>query len=202
MPWSRTTEHAGSLIVEAIETTTPDAYRAIWELLLDFDLTRRVMEPARPSDAPLRWMLKNPRAMRITRTSDNLWMRLLDLPTALESRRYSHDHVLVLEVEPDEMCPDSSGRWTLEVGPGGPGGNQRARCGVFGRLRRVASACEEDRRVAGGWCGGVAERSIVVAALGPPIERPTLVMLHTNTLARPAATAFDLSKSAVSNENS
>jgi hypothetical protein len=29
----------------------------MWQLLLDFDLTRKVVAAARPSDEPLRWML-------------------------------------------------------------------------------------------------------------------------------------------------
>ncbi|WP_246222613.1 sterol carrier protein domain-containing protein [Phytoactinopolyspora limicola] len=72
----------------ALQSTTIEAYRALWQLLFDFDLTKRIVAVARPADEPLRWMLRNPPALRVTRQSDNLWVRLLDVPTALEARTY------------------------------------------------------------------------------------------------------------------
>lgn len=53
--------------MKGLEAVTDEAYRALWELLLDFDLTRRVAAVTRPADEPLRWMLADPRAMRVTR---------------------------------------------------------------------------------------------------------------------------------------
>jgi GNAT superfamily N-acetyltransferase len=61
LPWATRLEDTGRLVVEALEAVTPDAYRALWGLLTDFDLTRTVVAPARPADEPLRWMLANPR---------------------------------------------------------------------------------------------------------------------------------------------
>ena len=60
LPWSSDMTVIGTLVVEALEATTPDAYSALWWLLTDFDLTRRVVAATRPADEPLRWMLKNP----------------------------------------------------------------------------------------------------------------------------------------------
>jgi len=100
------------------EAVTGDAYRALWELLLDFDLTRRVVAVARPADEPLRWMLEDPRAMRVTRQTDNFWVRLLDVPAALEARRYEADGSLVFEIAEDVMCPANAGRWRLSVSGG------------------------------------------------------------------------------------
>lgn len=82
LPWSPQPEETGVLVVEGLTATTDEAYRALWELLLDFDLTRKVVAATRPRDEPLRWLLQNPRAMRVTRQSDNLWVRLLDVPAA------------------------------------------------------------------------------------------------------------------------
>lgn len=39
LPWSATAAGAGSLVVEAFEAANAVAYRALWELLTDFDLT-------------------------------------------------------------------------------------------------------------------------------------------------------------------
>lgn len=115
LPWSSTLDDAGTLVVEAIQASSHESYRAIWRLLLDFDLTRKVVAPARPRDEPLRWMLKNPRAMRTTRQSDNLWLRLLDVPSALESRAYATTESLTFSIESDDMCPANVGTWHLNT---------------------------------------------------------------------------------------
>jgi len=112
LPWSPDPALAGVLQVEACEALTPDAYRALWALLLDFDLTKRVVAARRPVDEPLRWMLPNPRALKLTRTRDNLWLRILDVRRALEARTYAASDVLVLEVH-------GHGRWRLDAAPDG-----------------------------------------------------------------------------------
>jgi predicted acetyltransferase len=106
-------EEAGTLVVERLEATSRAAYRSLWELLLDFDLTRRIVVAGRPTDEPLRWMLRNPRAMRITRLSDNLWLRLLDVPAALRARVYNEETTLALRIASDAMCPHNVGTWQL-----------------------------------------------------------------------------------------
>lgn len=115
LPWSSRVEHAGTLVVEALEATTPQAYRAMWGLLLDFDLTRTVVAPGRPRDEPLRWMLVNPRAMRITRQSDNLWARILDVKHTMEARTYGSAGTVVFTIDDDAMCPANNGTWRLVV---------------------------------------------------------------------------------------
>jgi predicted acetyltransferase len=119
LPWSPTVEDSGTLVVEALQATDSETYREMWQLLLDFDLTRRVVAVSRPADEPLRWMLQNPRAMRITRQSDNLWLRILDLPRALEARTYDVATQIVLRVGSDPMCPHNEGTWRLDAGPDG-----------------------------------------------------------------------------------
>ncbi|NUT42190.1 MAG: GNAT family N-acetyltransferase [Thermoactinospora sp.] len=115
LPWSPTAAGAGTLVVEALEATNPVAYRALWSLLVDFDLTRTVVAPGRPRDEPLRWMLADPRAMRITRQSDNLWARLLDVPRALARRSYDTPGLVAFTVEDDRMCPANNGTWLLRA---------------------------------------------------------------------------------------
>lgn len=119
IPWSPRPEQAATLVVEACEAVTSDAYRALWMLLTDFDLTRRIVAPARPLDEPLRWMLRDPRAMRITRQSDNLWLRILDLPGALTARAYDRAADLTFTIDDDSMCPRNAGTWRLVVSPEG-----------------------------------------------------------------------------------
>lgn len=115
LPWSPTTDRAGTLVVEALESTNPVAYRALWGLLIDFDLTKTVVAAGRPRDEPLRWMLTNPRAMRITRQTDNLWARLLDVPRALTRRSYPTPGELRFTIGDDRMCPANNRTWHLKA---------------------------------------------------------------------------------------
>jgi len=105
--------------VEALEATNPGAYAALWGLLVDLDLTRRIVAAPRPVDEPLRWLLRNPRALRTTRATDNLWLRLLDVPAALEARTFDAHGGLVFEIGQDAMCPENSGTWRLTADPAG-----------------------------------------------------------------------------------
>jgi len=117
-PWSADPHQAGTVQVEAFEAVTPTAYGALWRLLSDLDLTRRVVVAGRPADEPLRWMLTDPRALRITRSADNLWLRLVDVGAALQARTYPTPGSLVLDVR-DETLPENQGRWRLEAEPTG-----------------------------------------------------------------------------------
>lgn len=87
--------------------------------MTDFDLTRKIVAATRPAGEPLRWMLHNPRAMRVTRQSDNLWIRLLDVPRALEARAYESGGVVTIAIEDDLECPHNVGTWRLEAGTEG-----------------------------------------------------------------------------------
>jgi predicted acetyltransferase len=49
---------------------------------------------------------------------DGLWVRIVDLPQALASRRYAVDVDVVLDVT-DALLPRNTGRWRLTGGPGG-----------------------------------------------------------------------------------
>lgn len=118
IPWSPDPAAAGIVQVEWLEAASTRAYASLWMLLADLDLTKRVIAAKRPPDEPLRWQLANTRALRVTRTSDDLWIRLVDVPGALAARSYRVDGSLVLEVS-DEFCPWNTGRWRLDGGPAG-----------------------------------------------------------------------------------
>jgi predicted acetyltransferase len=62
-------------------------------------------------------MLVNPRSAKPT-VVDGIWVRLVDLPTALATRRYTADVDVVLEVA-DTYLPDNAGRWRLTGGRDG-----------------------------------------------------------------------------------
>jgi predicted acetyltransferase len=109
---------SGTLLLSALFGLTPEAQAALWEYALNVDLvqTFRVMD--RPVDEPLRWLLADPRRLRVTTLKDDLWVRLLDIPAALAVRGYVAPGRLVFEVE-DAFRPQSAGRFALEAGPDG-----------------------------------------------------------------------------------
>jgi predicted acetyltransferase len=59
-------------------------------------------------------MLADARALRVTRQTDNLWIRLLDVGAALGARGYDADGSVTFAIEADLMCPDNAGVWRLE----------------------------------------------------------------------------------------
>lgn len=110
--------HKGRVVVSEVVGLTPDAEADLWRYLFSIDLTDVVEAECRPVDDPLRWMLVDPRRLRVTMVGDFLWVRVLDVAVALEARRYPVAGALVLDVV-DAFHPDTAGRYRLEGGPDG-----------------------------------------------------------------------------------
>jgi predicted acetyltransferase len=108
------------LRVNDLVAVTPVARAALWRYLCDVDLVETISAFSVPVDDPLRWLLAESRRLRVTRVSDDLWVRILDVPAALSARRYEAAGRLVLEVV-DDLVPDgaAAGRFVLEGGPDG-----------------------------------------------------------------------------------
>jgi predicted acetyltransferase len=104
--------------VSSLYALSAEAEAALLRYCLDLDLVATVQFEARPVDEPLRWLLADPRRLRVTASGDFLWVRLLDLPSALAARRYSARDALVIEVR-DPLRPRNQGRFRLEGGPDG-----------------------------------------------------------------------------------
>jgi predicted acetyltransferase len=69
----------------------------------------------RPVDDPLRWRFVDARRYHVTRLSDLLWVRLVDVATALEGRTYSAAGTLPVRVVGDSWRPDNNASFVLEV---------------------------------------------------------------------------------------
>jgi predicted acetyltransferase len=104
------------LTVNRLMATTPQAYADIWRYLFDIDLVHSVNAWNRPVDESLFLLMQEPRRLRF-RTSDGLYIRLVDVPAALEARGYVGEGRLVLDVQ-DPFCPWNEGRYVLEVSGG------------------------------------------------------------------------------------
>ncbi|GAA4186440.1 GNAT family N-acetyltransferase [Gryllotalpicola kribbensis] len=107
-----------TVTVRALLGATDEATAALWRFLLELDLVATVRAADRPVDEVVNWQLGDLRAARRTR-ADRLWLRILDLPVALEARRYAAPAAVVLEV--DDPLGFAAGRFLLEVGPDGTG---------------------------------------------------------------------------------
>jgi predicted acetyltransferase len=107
---------AGTVHVREIVAADPETRARVWRYLLDLDLMTTVRGTASVSD-PLLHLLAEPRAAKPTLT-DNIWVRLVDVPAALADRPYLESVDVVLDVE-DAFCPWNAGRFRLTGGPDG-----------------------------------------------------------------------------------
>lgn len=106
------------LEVEELEALDDAAYADLWRYLLSVDLVAVVRAAHRPVTEPLPWLLQDARAVAIDRLRDVVWVRLFDIPRALEARAYERTASLVLEVV-DEDAWGGTRRWRLDASPDG-----------------------------------------------------------------------------------
>jgi len=92
-----------------------DTWRSLWEYIRAHDLVKRVHLVRVAEDDPATDLLLEPRALG-RRTADGIWLRVVDVPQALEARGYEPDAdgSLVLGVR-DELCPWNDGSWRVTV---------------------------------------------------------------------------------------
>src|SRR6516225_11929964 len=78
---------SGSVAVVEAVGDSPEATRAIWRSLLDIDWMARVKAGLLPLDHPLLLLLAEPRRLGFS-LRDGVWVRLLNIKTALSARSY------------------------------------------------------------------------------------------------------------------
>lgn len=108
-----------SVRVEEFTAVTPQAYTALWRALLGLDLVETITVASHPAD-PLPYLLTDSRLVRTTGSEDALWLRILDVPAALQARTYQADLDTVIEV--DDGFRSDGGRFAVQIRGG------RARC--------------------------------------------------------------------------
>lgn len=89
------------------------AARALWGVLLDFDLTATTGAWTVPVDDPITHLLVDRRAA-VPRLGDNLWLRVVDVAVALAGRQYATDVDVVLGVT-DARLPSNTGSWHVRA---------------------------------------------------------------------------------------
>jgi predicted acetyltransferase len=112
--WTDSGLPQATVVVNDLCGATAEIEAVLWRLLLDVDLSTKVVADNRPVDDPIRWRLQEPRRVQTTVISDFLWLRVLDVPRVLEARAYSEPGQLVLEVH-DPFRPSTGGRFFLDA---------------------------------------------------------------------------------------
>jgi len=107
----------GTVSVRELAAEDPATLLALARRLVDFDLTASITISGRAADDPLVWWAGGPRALGV-KSSDSLWLRLIDVEAALTARGYSSACDIVLDVV-DPICPWNQRTWRLSVGEDG-----------------------------------------------------------------------------------
>lgn len=154
--WYNDSLHEVKIKVDDLLAVTDAAYAGLWHYLLNIDLARTITLEERPVDESLEWLLTDGRAARRLRTGDGDWLRILDLPAALQARRYGREDRLVLEVRDHDSGAYAAGRWRLDAGP------DHAECTSSTESADLALS---QRALAGIYLGGNTVRSQALAGL-------------------------------------
>lgn len=119
----------GHVEIHELIAEDPVALREIWRFALGVDLVSNVKGryALLPIDSPLWTMLDEPRRLR-TVLGDALWLRVIDVKSALEGRRYTGDGEVTFALE-DDLCDWNSGVWRV-VARGGRAEVTRADAGA------------------------------------------------------------------------
>jgi predicted acetyltransferase len=115
--WAERQPRVG-LEVDELQALDDDAYDALWRYLAETDWVATIKAEWRRKSERLPWLLTNARAARPVDSGDGLWVRLFDVPRALEVRTYEREARLVLGVV-DRETSDGPACYELDAGPDG-----------------------------------------------------------------------------------
>ena len=107
---------AGTTSVFQWAAATAAATSRLFSVLGDLDLTSEMSVENVAPDHPLVHLLVDPRAPK-PRRSDNLWVRILDVPRALEGRGYAADADATVRIT-DAQVPANHGTWRIAIAGG------------------------------------------------------------------------------------
>jgi predicted acetyltransferase len=115
--WDNSGPKSTLVIVEML-ATNPSAHRDLWRYALDVDLMGKIGAWNLAVDDPILLTIAEPRRLKAD-VGDALWLRIVDVSSALAGRRYRGDGSVTIELT-DEFCPWNAGAWTLSVEGGVP----------------------------------------------------------------------------------
>ena len=91
-----------------------DSYRSLWDYLRAHDLVRRIDINGVAEDDPAPELLLEPRVLQ-RKTSDGIWMRVVDVEKALPQRPYGSRGELTIAIPEDSVCPWNVGTYLMET---------------------------------------------------------------------------------------
>ena len=106
----------GTISVGELFGIDATARLSLWSLMCSIDLFPNVVAENLPVDFELPWQVANPRMIR-RRVLDGLYVRLLDVPKALEARGYAVTDSLVIGVA--DSMGFANGTFRLDASPEG-----------------------------------------------------------------------------------
>ncbi len=106
----------GTVVVHELLGSTPESWAGLCSLALNHDLTGRIQAGNRSPDDPLFSLLAAPRRARTT-VDDSLWVKILDVPRALEGREYSAPVSVVVRVH--DPTDGTFSTWRFDLSPEG-----------------------------------------------------------------------------------
>jgi len=102
--------------IRTMAAATDEALCALWQFVVQHDLVTRASVDLRPLDDPLPWLVADQRAVT-AQVHDHGWLRVIDVPQALEGRRYAAPLDLVVRVE--DPLGFAAGDWHVLVDDAG-----------------------------------------------------------------------------------
>jgi predicted acetyltransferase len=112
--WS---DSGAEVIVEEIDAASPEARAGLWRFVLDLDLVRSFTRQGAPMDESVRYVVADLRSVK-AEEQDGTYARLVDVPRALEARRYLTTLDVIIRVE-DPLLTHNNASIRLEAGPDG-----------------------------------------------------------------------------------
>jgi predicted acetyltransferase len=162
-----------------------DAVSAVlWGDLLSRDLTSEFRADRRPVDDPLQFQLADPRRTR-AKLTDNLWVRLTDVPKALAGRRYSSPVDVVIEVR-DEILPSNAGTWRLTAAGGADAAHGWGLAATCGPATGTADLALDVRELGAAYLGGTPLSTLAGAGLVTELRPGAVRQLSTAMSWQPA----------------
>jgi predicted acetyltransferase len=115
--WESSGTPSAKASVSEFVAATPAAYAALWWFVLQLDWIGTIEIGERPPAEPVAHLLTDRRRLERTETWDFVWVRLLDVETALTARTYEVDDRLALRLV-DAFRPQTDGVYVLDVHDG------------------------------------------------------------------------------------
>jgi predicted acetyltransferase len=110
-------ESGAEVIIDELDAASSAARGALWRFVLDLDLVRRFTRHGAPLDEEVRYLVSDLHSIK-AELEDGTYARLVDVPRALEARRYLTDLEVIIRVE-DPLLRQNSGTFQLAGGPDG-----------------------------------------------------------------------------------